>query len=231
MSRKQILWLAVAVALAVFVAVQVVDETRQPSELIAQADVPTVAPGVDVLAGVAEIPERVRGYDYRRDAFGEAWTDDTTAPGGFNGCDTRNDVLARDLSAVVFREGSGECKVLEGVLVDPYDGHTESFTSGEQTSPLVQIYHIVALAWAWRHGADRWSDAERLVFANDPANLVVTADEINSAKSDSGPAEWMPPAAASVCGYVIAWVSVVDAYDLGITGPDREAARSALTRC
>ena len=117
------------------------------------------------------------------------------------------------------------------MLVDPYDGHTESFTSGEQTSPLVQIDHIVALAWAWRHGADRWSDAERLVFANDPANLVVTADEINSAKSDSDPAEWMPPAAASVCGYVIAWVSVVDAYDLGITGPDREAARSALTRC
>ena len=99
------------------------------------------------------------------------------------------------------------------------------------THKSVQIDHIVALAWAWRHGADRWSDAERLVFANDPANLVVTADEINSAKSDSGPAEWMPPAAASVCGYVIAWVSVVDAYDLGITGPDREAARSALTRC
>ena len=70
MSRRQILWLAVAVALAVFVAVQVVDDSQRPSELIAQADVPTVAPGVDVLAGVAEIPERVRGYDYRRDAFG-----------------------------------------------------------------------------------------------------------------------------------------------------------------
>ena len=52
MSRRQILWLAVAVALAVFVAVQVVDDSQRPSELIAQADVPTVAPGVDVLAGV-----------------------------------------------------------------------------------------------------------------------------------------------------------------------------------
>lgn len=192
---------------------------------------PVTAPAIDA-ASAQEMLSRlptvsgVVDAPYQRDLFGERWAD---VDG--NGCDTRNDVLARDLSAVVFREGSGECKVLEGVLVDPYDGHTESFTSGEQTSPLVQIDHIVALAWAWRHGADRWSDAERLVFANDPANLVVTADEINSAKSDSGPAEWMPPAAASVCGYVIAWVSVVDAYDLGITGPDREAARSALTRC
>ena len=37
------------------------------------------------------------GYDYRRAAFGDAWTDDNDAPGGHNGCDTRNDILDRDL--------------------------------------------------------------------------------------------------------------------------------------
>ena len=45
-----------------------------------------------LLAGIALIPVRIRAYDYRRDAFGDSWTDDNPAPGGFNGCDTRNDI-------------------------------------------------------------------------------------------------------------------------------------------
>ncbi|WP_369803655.1 hypothetical protein [Mycobacterium sp. NAZ190054] len=89
MSRRQTLWLAVSVLLAVIVAYQVSASSRTPSQYIAEADVPTVAPGADVLAGIAVIPGRVRGNDYRRAAFGESWTDDTSAPGGRNGCDTR----------------------------------------------------------------------------------------------------------------------------------------------
>jgi hypothetical protein len=90
MSRKRLLWLAVAVAVAVIVAYQVVAAAGEhASQFIAQADIPTVVPGVDVLAGVAVVPVRIQGYDYRRAAFGESWTDDTTAPGGHNGCDTR----------------------------------------------------------------------------------------------------------------------------------------------
>ena len=107
MTRRQLLWLAVASALAVIVAVQVGTSPRGPSRFIAQADIPTVVPGVDVLAGVAEIPARTRSHDYRRDAFGESWTDDTTAPGGHNGCDTRFlggfDVLSDTLQEVRFK--------------------------------------------------------------------------------------------------------------------------------
>src|SRR6478672_10606309 len=55
-------------------------------------------PGDGVLAGIAEVPVRIRSYDYRRDAFGDSWTDDNPAPGGHNGCDTRNDILDRDLA-------------------------------------------------------------------------------------------------------------------------------------
>ena len=82
-------WLCAAVLLAVAIAVQVVVAGRNSPQYIARADVPTVAPGADVLAGIAEIPERIRGYDYRRATFGDSWTDDTSAPGGRNGCDTR----------------------------------------------------------------------------------------------------------------------------------------------
>ena len=36
---------------------------------------------------------------YSREQFGPAWTDDNNDPLGHNGCDTRNDILRRDLSA------------------------------------------------------------------------------------------------------------------------------------
>ncbi len=89
MSSRRVGWLVAAVVLAVIVAVQVTLGTRQPDHVVALADAPTIQPGVDVLAGVAEVPVRVRLGDYRRAAFGEAWDDDNSAPGGHNGCDTR----------------------------------------------------------------------------------------------------------------------------------------------
>jgi hypothetical protein len=49
---------------------------RGAGRSVAQADIPTVAPGVDVLAGIAELRVRIRGYDYHRDGFGDSWTDD-----------------------------------------------------------------------------------------------------------------------------------------------------------
>lgn len=88
---KRLLWLVAAVVLAVVVAIQV-GTADEPTAIADGADgavVPTVAPGTDVLAGVAVIPRRVRDPNYRRAAFGESWTDDNSAPGGHNGCDTR----------------------------------------------------------------------------------------------------------------------------------------------
>ena len=90
MTRTRTIWLALFAAVAVLVAYQtVVSAAEQSAQFIAAADVPTVAPGEDVLAGVAVVPLRVRSHHYRRAAFGESWTDDNDAPGGHNGCDTR----------------------------------------------------------------------------------------------------------------------------------------------
>ena len=52
------------------------------------------------------------GYD--RSRFGVAWTDDVTVADGHNGCDTRNDILRRDLVAVEIKPGSNGCAVLGG---------------------------------------------------------------------------------------------------------------------
>jgi hypothetical protein len=72
--------------------------------------------------------------------FGPAWTDDTSAPGGHNGCDTRNDILRTQLTDMTYRPGS-RCVVIAGVLHDPYTGHTIHFAKAHAS--LVQIDHLV----------------------------------------------------------------------------------------
>jgi hypothetical protein len=163
---------------------------------------------------------------YFRDAFGEAWYD---VDG--NGCRTRDDILRRDLVNPEFKPGTRDCKVLSGVLTDPYSGAVADFVFGFDTSQLVPVDHIVALAWAWRHGAESWSPERRLEFANDPINLVATTKEMNDEKLDHGPSEWVPPVASLRCDYIVKWVGVLDAYDLGVGSADKAAAAGVLETC
>jgi hypothetical protein len=106
-----------------------------------------VQPGVDVLRGVVLVPLRIHRYDYRRTAFGDARTDDNDAPGGHNGCDTRNDILNRDLvdkTNVATKRCPGA--VATGTLRDPYTNATIGFVRGAHTGQAVQIDHLVSVA-------------------------------------------------------------------------------------
>jgi Protein of unknown function (DUF1524) len=216
---KRLAWLVAGVSLAVLVAVQVVTADNHAG-LVASADAPVVAPGSDVLAGIPEIPVRVRGHDYRRAAFGDSWTDDNSAPGGHNGCDTRNDILDRDLVDKVY-VAIKRCPsaVATGVLHDPYTNELISFTRGNQIGASVQIDHIVPLALAWDLGARDWTDEMRTRFANDPANLLAVAGGANQNKGDSEPADWMPPNHAFWCQYSVQFAEVLRGYALPIDAP------------
>lgn len=232
MSRKRTLWLLVAATLAVIVAFQVTTEPRQSSHFVAQADIPTVAPGVDVLAGVAEVPLRIRGYDYRRAAFGESWTDDTTAPGGHNGCDTRNDILERDLVDKTY-VSIKRCPtaVATGTLFDPYTNAVVPFQRGNQTGAAVQIDHIVPLALAWDLGARNWTEEMRIRFANDPANLLAVRGQANQDKGDNQPSEWMPANTAFHCQYAMQYIAVLRGYGLPVDAPSAPVLRRAAQSC
>ncbi|BBY16747.1 HNH endonuclease family protein [Mycolicibacterium litorale] len=233
MSRTKSLWLVLAAVLAVIVSYQTVASTADRSgQFVADADVPTVAPGADVLAGVAVVPERMRGHDYRRAAFGEAWTDDNDAPGGHNGCDTRNDILDRDLVDKTYTSIS-RCPtaVATGVLHDPYTNVVISFMRGNQTGAAVQIEHIVPLAYAWDQGARNWSEDMRVRFANDPANLLAVQGEANQDKGDQEPARWMPPNAAFHCQYAMQFIAVLRGYGLPVDAPSVPALRQATDTC
>ena len=140
------------------------------------------------------------GYD--RALFGAAWTDDVTVEGGRNGCDTRNDILRRDLTDIVLKAGSNGCAVQTGTLADPYTATSIGFVRGQDTSSAVQIDHVVALSDAWQKGAQQLSPTQRADFANDPRNLQATDGPINQQKGDGDAATWLPPNTSFRCTYV-----------------------------
>ncbi len=233
MSAKQLASLALAVILAVSVACQTVaSASRREALFVAGSDVPRVAAGVDLLAGMAQIPLRASGFDYRRAAFGESWTDDNPAPGGHNGCDTRNDILDRDLVDTT-HVSITRCPnaVATGTLHDPYTNEVIAFTRGNRVGAAVQIDHIVPLALAWDLGARNWPDGLRVRFANDPANLLAVAGAANQDKGDSEPGRWMPPNEAFHCQYAVQFIAVLRGYALPVDAASAEVLRDAVATC
>lgn len=159
---------------------------------------------------------------YSRSAFSH-WRDPDR-----NGCDARNDILKRDLINLVFKEDTDECKVVSGVLNDPFSGSPIEFTFGKSD---VDIDHVVALSHAWQVGAFQWSDAKRLEFANDPTNLLAVSARLNRQKGDADAATWLPPAKSYRCAYVSRQVVVKVKYGLWITSAEKAAIERVLASC
>ncbi|HET7173271.1 MAG TPA: lamin tail domain-containing protein [Nocardioidaceae bacterium] len=185
------------------------------------------------MAALSRLPVKGRapmtGYD--RALFGPAWTDDVDVPFGHNGCDTRNDVLRRDLVDTVIEPGTYGCVVSRGLLDDPYSANAIHFVRGWSTSILVEIDHVVALGDAWQTGAQRWSAGKRADFANDPLELLAVDEHNNEQKGDSDAASWLPPNTAFRCRYVAIQVAVKAKYGLWVTGAEHDAMASVLSHC
>ena len=185
------------------------------------------------LRALAGLPVKGRAplTGYRRAEFGDAWTDDVPVDGGHNGCDTRNDVLRRDLTDVLVKTGTHGCVASTGVLHDPYTGTTISFRRGAETSDLVQIDHVVALADAWQTGAQLLAAPVRRELANDPLELLAVDGRANQSKGSADAASWLPPAVAYRCAYVARQVAVKARYGLWVTPSERTAIATVLARC
>ncbi len=164
------------------------------------------------------------GYD--RDQFGPRWTDTDR-----NGCDTRNDILARDLSAQAFKPGTHDCVVATGVLDDPYTAARIHFVRGQDTSTAVQVDHVVALSDAWQKGAQPLTAAQRTAFANDPLNLLAVDGPANAQKSDGDAATWLPANRSFRCDYVARQIAVKTTYELWVTAAEKDAMTRVLSSC
>jgi len=228
--------LLVAVVVAVFVwprlwtALPVAGATTQPDtragNTLMVSSPAEVAFARGAIGQLALVDAPGTAADYRRAAFGDAWTDTDG-----NGCNQRDDVLQRDAvpSAPhsVGRQGSCDHDVLSGTWVDPYSGASITLTDAKEPrqAESVQIDHIVALSVAWRYGARSWTAEQRLQFANDLRDLVASGGGSNQAKGGADAAQWQPIIPAQ-CGYAVRYITVKAAYAL----PTDRAEKQALTR-
>lgn len=139
-------------------------------------------------------------------------------------CNTREEVLKRDGTNV---QVGSDCYPTSGSWYSPYDGATWSDPSD------VDIDHMVPLAEAWRSGASSWTTSRRQQFANDlsSSQLWAVTDNVNQAKGDKDPAEWVPPRAAFRCMYARSWVDVKYRYDLSVDSAEKAALTNLLNAC
>ncbi|WP_286260045.1 HNH endonuclease family protein [Streptomyces graminofaciens] len=184
----------------------------------------TAGAGGAALAAVDSLTVKGRapktGYD--RDKFGSPWADTDS-----NRCDTRDDILKRDLEDVKFR--GGDCTVASGTLdPDPYTGKDVTFQRGRSQ---VDIDHIVALSDAWQKGAQKWDPSKRIALANDPLNLLAVDAGTNRGKGDGDTATWLPPNKGYRCTYVAAQVAVKKKYGLWVTKAEQSAMKRVLSAC
>jgi hypothetical protein len=204
------LWIAIS-GLAIFGMVV------PPVQAAPRSDGPLAATVLASLPVKGRAP--MTGYD--RAQFGPSWADVDR-----NGCDTRNDVLGRDL---VERRMEGDCLVLAGILFpDPYTGRGLNYVRGRS---VVDIDHVVALGNAWATGAQQLSAGTRTALANDPLNLLAVSASANRQKGDGDAATWLPSNKAYRCSYVARQLAVKRKYGLWVTAPERDAIRRILAAC
>jgi hypothetical protein len=189
---------------------------------ITPAQAESVASGLSIIQD--QITKgRATKTGYTRDQFGPAWKD---VDG--NSCDTRNDILKRDLIDIVYKD---RCTILSGILPDPFSGESIDFVRGVGTSNAVQIDHVVALSNAWQSGAFKLTVEKRTAFANDPLNLLAVKGVLNSQKGDGDAATWLPPKKSYRCAYVARQVAVKAKYGLWLTAPEKAAIVKIITTC
>ncbi len=172
------------------------------------------------------VSERASKSGYQRTQFGPAWLDMD-----HNDCDTRNDILKRDLTNITYRSNTHNCVVASGHLNDPYTGKQIDFVRGNTTSTAVQIDHVVALSDSWQTGAQNLSFLEREDFANDPYNLLAVDGPANQEKSDNDASQWLPSNTGYRCSYVARQIGVKQKYSLWVTQSEKSAMENVLSSC
>ncbi|RKS69228.1 parallel beta-helix repeat protein [Motilibacter peucedani] len=186
----------------------------------AQAAAPTARTVLAKVKVKAYAP--VTGYTAAR--FGKAWADinhDT--------CDTKNDILWRDLGRTAVLAPRSRCVVARGSFHSFYTGRTIRYSRTHPANTAVD--RVVTTQQAWRTGARSWTAQKRLIFANDPLNLV-TVDKATSARRGNRDAStWKPATTARSCSYVARRIAVQAKYGLWTTAAEKKTYTAVLAHC
>lgn len=221
MSRRARAWSEALLVLALLAGAFALFRMRPPGSAI--------MPSPTILSS----PPGAQRLPYHRAAFGKIWAD---VDG--NGCNTRDDVLLRDLvtgrPSTLRRQGGCDHDVVAGTFHDPYSGHDLTFTDLKDPTQAraATIDHVVPLKLAWEQGAWAWTPERRLAFANDPLNLTFTSGRVNTSKGAHGADTW-PPDGFSVdrCWYATRYLAVKQRYGLAVTAAEQPRLDAMRATC
>ncbi|WP_406267322.1 HNH endonuclease family protein [Streptomyces sp. NBC_00191] len=185
----------------------------------AQASPPTPVSASTARTYLSQLTVKAEGSStgYSRDKFPHWITQSGT-------CNTREVVLKRDGTNVV---QDSSCAAVSGSWFSEYDGATWTLASD------LDIDHVVPLSEAWKSGANSWTTSKRQGFANDLTRpqLIAVTDNVNQAKGDQDPAEWLPSRTSYRCMYVRMWVDVKHYYNLSVDSAEKSALQGVLNGC
>ncbi|MDO5025174.1 MAG: HNH endonuclease family protein [Trueperella sp.] len=203
------------------------DSVAHPNADAAHSSANPDAADLTAAAALAKLPVKGRAPKdgYARTEFGPRWADVDR-----NGCDTRNDILRRDMHGTTV-DPRNNCTVLAGTLDEPYGGVPIVAENRRTISNQIQIDHVVALADAWQKGAQELTAKQRIEFANDPMNLLAVEAKWNSQKGAGDAATWLPKNKAFRCKYVALQVGVKYKYQLWVTAAEKTAIQQVLAKC
>jgi hypothetical protein len=108
------------------------------------------------------------------------------------------------------------CVVRTGEWLDDYTG--EVFTIAVQ----IDIDHVIPRMYAHTHGGDRWMPEKKLMFANDPLNMMLVKKREIRRKRDRGPNRYLPRKEFR-CEYVQLWEAITEKYNLQLESRDISA--------
>jgi len=150
---------------------------------------------------------------YSRSEFGSGWADSDK--------DCQNSrmetLISQSVGQVKFKTGK-QCQVIAGKWISSFTGETIYNASD------IDIDHVVALKWAWNHGANNWPKDKRVMFANDPTNLISVELRLNRQKGAKGLDEWLPP--KNQCQYIVRFLRVSKKYGIQLSSSEESVYSS-----
>jgi hypothetical protein len=180
----------------------------------ATASAPIPGTMADALTKLRVAPEYDRSsFSYQ--GFGFPGDED------FDCRNSRVEVLQQEtLARPLVWTSAQQCFVAKGKWYSYVDGAT-------WTSPSrLKIDHHVPIAEAWDSGAANWHLIHGIGYgyANDLSyehSLNAITYEVDIAKGDKDPAQWLPPLISARCRYVAMWIAVKYRWGLAIDAAEK----------
>ena len=151
--------------------------------------------------------------EYSRSEFGHGWADSD------KDCqNSRMETLISQSVGQIRYKTVKQCQVIAGKWISSFTGETIYNASD------IDIDHVVPLKWSWNHGANNWPKDKRVMFANDPANLISVELRLNRQKGAKGLDEWLPP--KNQCQYIVRFLRVSKKYGIQLSSSEESVYSS-----